>query len=149
MPSRRFVFSLESIKSVREHTELVAMRQLAYELDRAAQLRAELGTAEARLNDACAAPGGVVTARDLSARHVYREQRKRELGDARQRADLQAEHVATGREQLASATRDRETLARLEGRQRAAHENVQRRAERTRSDEVSLAMRRHHLGGSA
>ncbi len=149
MPSRRFTFSLESIRSVRQHTELVAMRQLAYELDRAAQLHAELGSAEARLNDACAAPVEVSTARDLSARHVYREQRKRELGDARQRADVQAGHVATGRAQLVSATRDRETLDRLEGRQRAAHDILERRAERTHADEVSLAMRRLHLGGSA
>ena len=125
------------------------MRRLADELDRAAQLEAELGGAEARLSDACTGPEGVITARDLTARQAYLERRERELADARRRTELQAEHVALGRSELASAARDRETLDRLEDRQRTAHELLQRRAARVDADEISLAMRRLHLGGAA
>jgi flagellar export protein FliJ len=149
MTRRRFAFKLDSIRTLRKHTELVAMRQLAHELDRAAHLHAELGTAEAQLIDARAASRGVSTARDLTARQAYLERRERELGDARLRAELQAGQVSTVRTQLASAARDRETLDRLEGRQRSLHEDLERRSERLEADEISLAMRRQHLGGVA
>jgi flagellar export protein FliJ len=149
MTKPAFSFKLESIRTLRKHTEDAAMRRLADELDRAAQLEAELGGAEARLSDACSGPEGASTARDLTARQAYLERRERELADARRRTELQAEHVALGRSELASAARDRETLDRLEGRQRTAHELLQRRAARVDADEISLAMRRLHLGGAA
>jgi flagellar export protein FliJ len=149
MTSRRFTFTLESIRTVREHTQQVAMRQLAHELDRAAELEAELDTAEAMLTAACAARLEGGTASDLSARQVYLERRERELGDARVRAQVQAGHVEKGRDQLTSATVDRETLDRLADRQRAVHLGLERRADRIRSEEISLAMRREHLGGAA
>ncbi|MDX6562974.1 MAG: flagellar protein FliJ [Gaiellales bacterium] len=144
-----FAFKLESIRMLRKHTELAAMRRLAHELGRAAQLDAELGTAESRLSEACAASGEITTARDLSVRQVYLERRERELGEARLRTEVQAEHVSHGRTELASAARDRETLDRLEDRQRAVHRDLERRAERVDADEISLAMRRRHLGGVA
>jgi flagellar FliJ protein len=149
MPGRRFAFRLESIRTLRKHSELLAMRQLAYELDRDAQLRAELDSAEAQLSDACAPAAGALTARDLAVRQAYLERCERELGEARLRSEQQAGHVETGRSQLVSAARDRETLDRLEERQRAIHEDLNRRAERNASDEISLAMRRQHLGGVA
>lgn len=149
MTRHAFSFKLESIRTLRKHTEDAAMRRLAGELDRAAQLDAELGGAEARLTDAREEPSGVVTARDLSARQAYLERRERELVDARRRTEHQAEHVELGRTELVSAARARETLDRLEGRQRAAHELSQRRAARVDADEISLAMRRLHLGGAA
>ena len=149
MTKPTFTFKLESIRTLRKHTEDAAMRRLADELDRAAQLEAELGGAEARLTDARSKPNGVLTARDLSARQAYLERRERELVDARRRTELQAEHVALGRTELASAARERETLDRLEDRQRSAHELLERRAARVDADEISLAMRRLHLGGAA
>ena len=148
MTSRRFKFTLESIRTVREHSQQVAMRQLAHELDRAAELGAELGTAEALLAEACATRLESTTAGDLTARQAYVERRERELGDARVRAQVQEGHVTKGRDQLAAATLDRETLDRLAERQRAAHQSLERRADRIRSDEISLGMRRQHLGGT-
>ncbi|HET6175205.1 MAG TPA: hypothetical protein VFD90_21555 [Gaiellales bacterium] len=149
MTGRRFAFKLESIRTLRKHTELVAMRQLAHELDRAAQLRGELDSAEAVLTGACAASPGISSARDLAVRQAYLERCERELGEARMRAEAQAGHVAIGRSQLASAARDRETLDRLEDRQRSVHDDLARRAERAAGDEISLAMRKQHLGGVA
>jgi flagellar export protein FliJ len=149
MTRTHFAFKLESIRTLRKHTELVAMRRLAHELDRAAQLDDELGSAVARLSEACAPSRDVTTAGDLSVRQAYLERRERELGEARLRTEMQAEHVAHGRTQLASAARDRETLDRLEDRQRAVHQKLERRAERVDADEISLAMRRRHLGGAA
>ena len=149
MTKPAFTFKLESIRTLRKHTENVAMRRLADELDRAAELDAELGGAQARLTDAWSEPSGVVTARDLSARQAYLERREREPVDARMRTEKQAEHVALGRSELALAARERETLDRLEDRQRSAHELLERRAARVDADEISLAMRLVHLGGAA
>ena len=149
MARHPFSFKLESIRTLRKHTEQAAMRRLADELDRAARLESELGGAEARLSEARSQSGGALTARDLSARQAYLERRERELADARRRSEVQAEHVVHGRTQLASAARDRETLDRLEDRQRSAHQLLERRAERVDADEISLAMRRLHLGGAA
>src|ERR1700712_5949409 len=104
MKSRRFTFSLESIRTVREHTQFVAMRQLAHELDRAKELSAELTTAETLLADARTERLAGATANDLSARQAYLERRERELGDARMRAEVQAGHGAPRRDPVAPAT---------------------------------------------
>src|SRR5262245_62044801 len=48
MTKRRFTFKLESVRSVREHAEMAAMRDLAGELNQADTLRRELNSAHSR-----------------------------------------------------------------------------------------------------
>ena len=105
-------------------------------------------TAETLLADARAERLAGETASDLSARQAYLERREREVGDARMRAEVQAGHVAKGRDELTSATIERETLDRLADRQHAAHMTLERRAARIDGDEISLAMRRLDLGST-
>ena len=113
------------------------MRQLADELDRAAQLEAELGGAEARLGEACSEP-----ARRHDGARPVRHARRTSSGASASSprrggaTELQAEHVAYGRTELASAARDRETLDRLEDRQRTrpSAARAPRRARRRRRD---------------
>src|SRR5690242_20786981 len=97
----RFTFKLQPIQRIREHAELLAMRDLAGELRHAAELDRELGTVEDRLADAQRPESGGLSAVELAARQLYLERVERELDDARQRADAQAQSVRAGRARLA------------------------------------------------
>jgi flagellar export protein FliJ len=147
MSARRFTFALEPLRTVREHAEQVAMRDLAGELRQADALRTELQSTEQRLS---AAREGhreaTLTAVELAARQLYLERVEREVAEAKHRAQLQEHHVAATRERLQLAAREREKVDRLAARRRAEHEREQRRRERDAGDEISIQM---HLTESA
>jgi flagellar export protein FliJ len=145
----RFTFKLQPIQRIREHAELLAMRDLAGELRHAAELHRELGDVEDRLADAQQPDIAGLSAVELAARQLYLERVERELDDARRRADAQAETVDAGRARLADAARAREVLDRLEDRRRSLHDKELRTAERVTSDELSARIRPTGLGSAA
>jgi flagellar biosynthesis chaperone FliJ len=141
MTKRRFTSKLQSVRVVREHAELIAMRDLAGELRQAAELKQELTVAHDRLHTArTAADNGGVTAGELLVRQAYVERVERELTYARMRANAQDDHVEATRLRLQEAARDRETVVKLEGRRRAAHDQETRRLERTAGEELAVQM---------
>jgi flagellar export protein FliJ len=143
MTKRRFHFKLEPLRVLRENHEQAVMKELAGELEQAAELRRELGLVEERLVAARQPAGSGVTGAELAVRQAYVERIERELREARHRVVVQDGHVETTRARLAHAVRERQTLDRLEERRRAAHELELRRAERVDADELSLVS---HLG---
>jgi flagellar export protein FliJ len=147
MSARRFTFALEPLRTVREHAEQVAMRDLAGELRQADALRHELQSTEQRLDAARdVQPEATLTAVELAARQLYLERVEREVADAKYRAQLQEGHVEATRERLQLAARDREQVDRLAERRRAEHDRAERRRERDAGDEISIQM---HLSDSA
>jgi flagellar export protein FliJ len=147
MRSRRFSFALEPLRTVREHAEQVAMRDLAGELRQADAIRHELRSTEERLDAARTGEAEApLTAVELAARQLYLERVERELAETRVRAEVQEGHVAAMRERLQVAARDREQVDRLAERRRAEHERKERRRERDAGDEISIQM---HLTESA
>jgi flagellar export protein FliJ len=147
MTRRRFSFALEPLRTLREHAELVAMRDLAGELEQAASIKRELDSTQGRLADA---RGGAVevplTALELAARQAYLERIERELAEAHIRASVQEGHVEATRERLQHAAREREQVDKLAGRRRAEHDAETRRLDRSDNDELSVLM---HLGQAA
>jgi flagellar export protein FliJ len=148
MSARRFTFALEPVRTVREHAEQVAMRDLAGELRYADTLRNELRTNEERLSDArkVATPVGPLDAVELAARQLYLERIEREVADSKLRTQVQDGHVEASRERLQHAAREREKVDKLAERRRAEHEREQRRRERDAGDEISIQM---HLSEAA
>ena len=141
MTKRRFTSKLQSVRTVREHAELMAMRDLAGELRQAAALKQELTVAHDRLHTArTVAANGGVTGAELLVRQAYVERVERELTYARMRAAAQDDHVEVTRVRLQEAARDRETVVKLEGRRRAAHDQETRRLERNAGEELAVQM---------
>lgn len=141
MSAKRFTFTLEPLRTVREHAELVAMRDLAGELEQAALLRREVHSTEERLAAARAVDGaGASTAVELAARQAYLERVERELAEARVRSSVQEGHVDASRTRLQHAAQEREQVDRLADRRRAQHDQEQRRRERDAGDEISMLM---------
>lgn len=141
MTKRRFTSKLQSVRAVREHAELVAMRDLAGELRHAAALRQELTAAHDRLETARnAGDNGGVSAAELRVRQAYVERVERELAYARMRATAQDDHVEATRLRLQEAARERETVVKIEGRRRAAHDLETRRLERAAGEELAVQM---------
>jgi flagellar export protein FliJ len=147
--SRRFRFNLEPLRAVREHAELVAMRELAGELAQAAELQRELEATEFRLSAARSCDAAPATALELATRQAYLERVERELDEAKVRASVQEQHVASTRERLQHAAREREQVDRLEERRRAEHDAEQRRLERAAGDEISILMHLAESGARA
>jgi flagellar export protein FliJ len=141
MSARRFIFALEPLRTVREHAEQVAMRDLAGELRHADALRTELQSTEQRLDAARDGHREVtLTAVELAAQQLYLERVEREVADAKYRAQLQDGHVEATRERLQEAARDRQQVDRLAERRRAEHDRGERRRERDDGDEISIQM---------
>jgi flagellar export protein FliJ len=145
----RFHFKLDSVRTVRKHSESLAMQALATELAEAGELELRLGAAEQRLADAQQEGAGSLGALELTQRQLYRERVERELADARMRASVQARAVQTARDRLDLAAREREALDRLEQRRRLEHAQELDRAERLVADEIAAKMRPNGFGGAA
>lgn len=147
MAERRFTFRLEPVRTVRKHTEQLAMKDLAVELGRAAELERRLEAAQRSLEDARRRPGDTVAATELAQRQLHLERVEMELRDIRERADLNAQSVDAARNRLELAARDCEVLDRLEDRHRAEYVREARRTERVASDEAVAKLRPSTLGG--
>lgn len=148
MTHRRFIFTLEPLRAVRQHAELMAMQELARELDRAAAIQRELEAAQTRMAGARAAavPAPVTTAAELASRQSYLERVERELEESRLRDSVQAASVEESRTRVQDAARERETLDRVAAKRRVAHNLESARQERTANDQIALLMRGPGLG---
>jgi flagellar export protein FliJ len=149
MRRSRFHFKLDSVRSVRKHTESLAMQALATELAEAGELETRVGAAEERLDAARRETPGALGALELAQRQLYRERVERELEYARVQVTLQARAVQHARDRLDVAAREREALDRLEARRKAEYVRELGRAERTAADEVATAMHRQGTGRAA
>ena len=145
----RFHFKLDSVRTVRKHSESLAMQALASELAEAGELELRLGAVEERLVAARQDGSGALGALELAQHQLYRERIERELEDTRMRASLQARAVQHARDRLDLAAREREALDRLAERRRLEHVHELDRVERLVADELSATMRSHGIGGEA
>jgi flagellar export protein FliJ len=145
----RFHFQLDSVRSIRKHSENLAMQALALELAEAGELELRLDAAQERLAAARAEGSGAIGALELAQHQLYRERMERELEDARFQSSLQARAVQDARDRLDLAAREVEALDRLEDRQRTEHTREQDRAERIAGDEIAAKMRPNSIGGTA
>jgi flagellar export protein FliJ len=149
MRRSRFHFKLDSVRTVRKHSESLAMQALASELAEAGELELRLGDAEQRLVAARQQGSGALGALELAQQQLYRERIERELEDARLRATLQARAVQNARDQLDLAAREREALDRLAERRRLEHLQEVGRAERAAADEITVRTRPNGIGAHA
>jgi flagellar export protein FliJ len=145
----RFHFQLDSVRSIRKHSENLAMQALALELAEAGELELRLDAAQARLAAARSEGCGSVGALELHRHQLYRERMERELEDTRLQASLQARAVQDARDRLDLAAREVGALDRLEERRRTEHTREQDRVERIAGDEIAAKMRPNSFGGTA
>jgi flagellar export protein FliJ len=138
MSRRRFQFRLEPIRMLRQDAEQTVMRELAGELAAADRLQRDVVALEGRLSAAQRPPDGTMTARDLAVRQIYTERIERECAEARARSERQKQNVELARRRLATATREREKVDRIEIRRRAAHDGETRRIEAVEVNEIAL-----------
>jgi flagellar FliJ protein len=142
-----FTFRLERVKSLRERAEEHAREDLARELT--LRMRGEALLRQAAHEAASARDSGRdmvmragATGADLIAaqhfiEHAERGRREAALDLDRQNAEVDARRVA-----LAEAAREREVIAKLEARQRAAHDAEAARVAQIATDEMALAVHR-------
>lgn len=135
---KKFVFTLEPVRALREQLEQDAQRALAAELAVAAQRDAELERANRSLAEARAVAltehertGNVES---LIAHRSFIERREREALNAQRQAEFQHDNLAILRSKLEQAAQDRETLERLKRKREEEHV-----AELYRLEEQSLA----------
>jgi flagellar FliJ protein len=150
-----FTFRLERVKSLREQVEGQAREALAREL--ALRVRGEALLREAAHaasvaretgRDAVSRSGA--SGADMLAAQAWIERAERRRREAALDLDRQEAEVAARRDRLVAASREREVIARLEARQRAAHERESARVEQVALDEMALAVhRRGQVAASA
>jgi flagellar export protein FliJ len=145
----RFHFQLDSVRSIRKHSESLAMQALALELAEAGELELRLDAAQERLAAARQERSSSIGALELAQHQLYRERMERELEHARVQTNLQARAVQDARDRLDLAAREVEALNRLERRRKTEHTQELDRAERVASDEIAAKMRPQGFGGTA
>ena len=150
---RRFHFSLETVRSLREEAEQRAQQAFAQELAADAARRSEVAAADARLADARdltrPVSGASVTADVLRARQAFVERCEREQAQAEASARAQEQAVERRRMLLEAASRDRKALERLKEHHRAAHVREELRRENAELADITLARPAGPLGGVA
>jgi len=143
---RRFRFRLESIRSLRAHSENAARTVLAQEIAVGATRAAELADADAALASARSGETGAQTAASLAARQAFLERRERERDAAAVALRSQEQVVADRSADLVAAAAKRATLDRLRERKQDLHRRDAERAEDALLGEVGLS-RRGQVGG--
>ena len=150
---RRFHFSLETVRSLREEAEQRARQDLAQELAQDAARRSEVAAADARLESARdltrPVSGASVTVDVLRARQAYVERCEREQAQAEASARAQEAVVERRRMLLEAASRDRKALERLKEHHQAAHLREELRRETAELADITLARPAEPLGGMA
>lgn len=142
MSSPSFRFRLERVRDLRARREDLAKQALASAMARQEQARQELRAAEDRVAQAREAQLGGSdsprTASDLVALQAYLE--RTELASAATAANLERHQreLASKREILTAAARDRQALERLKERRRAEFEREAARVEGLSLDEIAL-----------
>jgi len=146
---RRFRFRLESIRSLRAHSENAARTVLAQEIAVGATRAAELEQADAALTSARGGESGAGTAASLAARQAFLERRERERDAAALALRAQEQVVADRSADLVTAAAERAALDRLRERKQDLHRRDAARAEDAALGEVGLSRRGPLAGGRA
>jgi flagellar export protein FliJ len=146
---RRFRFRLESIRSLRAHSESAARTVLAREIAVGATRAAELEQADAALASARGGETAARTAASLAARQTFLERRERERNAAATALQAQQQVVADRSADLATAAAERAALDRLRERKQDLHRRDAARAEDAALGEIGLAQRGPLAGGRA
>jgi flagellar protein FliJ len=140
---RRFRFTLEAVRRIREQAESSAQEALARELEAGRSMDSALVAAASRLasarRSAAAASGGIVAGGSLLAFSRFVERRELEASAATQEADDQQRRIEQQRRALADAARDRMAIERLKTRSQKAHALSEERAENRALDEIAVA----------
>jgi flagellar export protein FliJ len=140
---KKFVFTLEPVRALREQLEQDAQRALAAELAVVAESEAELagavrGLDEARAAAATAERGRGDNVESLLARRTFIERREREVSAARRRVEFQQDNLAILRSKLEQAAQDREMLERLKRQREEEHVAELHRLEERQLAEIGL-----------
>jgi len=146
---RRFRFRLESIRSLRAHSESTARTVLAREIAVGATRAAELERADAALASARGGETGAQTAASFAARQAFRERREREREAAALALQMQQQVVADRSADLTVAAAERAALDRLRERKQDIHRRDAARTEDAVLGEVGLSRRGPLAGGRA
>lgn len=145
---KKFVFTLEPVRALREQLEQEAQRALAAELAVAAQRDAELERATRSLDEARAVAvaehGRTGNVESLLAHRAFIERREREARAAQREAEFQHDNLAILRSKLEQAAQDRETLERLKRRREEEHVAELHRLEERNLAEIGLRGYRGH-----
>jgi flagellar FliJ protein len=140
---RRFRFTLEAVRRLREEAETSAKEAYARELALSRTREAALHEADQRLAAARTALASAserpVDGSDLRARQAFVERRELERTIAALDARAQAERVEAGRRLLALAAQEREAVERLKERQQHAHAVAFEKAELRLLEDIGLA----------
>jgi flagellar export protein FliJ len=144
---KKFVFTLEPVRALREQQEQDAQRAFVAELAKTAEREAELARAQRVLEEARAAAAAAAGAADnvesLLARRAFVERCEREVRAAQRELEFQQDNLAIVRSKLEQAAQDRETLERLKRRREEEHVAELHRLEERTLAEIGL---RSHRG---
>jgi len=136
-----FRFSLERVRSLREHAEELAKQELAGAIARRMESEQRVRTADAWLGGARDAQRGAAStllgANDFVARQAYLERLERLRTAAQQELGRSDQNVASRRANVEYAMRERKVLDKLRDRQRAAHDAETARVEGIELDEIA------------
>lgn len=146
--TRPFQFRLERVRALRERAEDSAKEELAsslsYRLKGEAMLRAA-AECVAGAQDACRSDAGrTATGAQLMALQSYLERTERSRMAAAEDLTRREAEVASRREKLIAAARERQALERLKERRRADHRLEQNRTESAALDEMASAQHRRN-----
>jgi flagellar export protein FliJ len=145
---RRFRFTLESVRELREQRETSAKEALAREIALGLASEQKLADASRRLDEARASAvpaDGPIDMTKLRAQQAFVERRELEQTVAARNAEQQAERVEAGRRHLTVVSSELEAVERLKERRRREHMLAGERAESLALEELGLAThRRNH-----
>ena len=142
-----FTFRLERVRDLRERAEEHAREELARELALRMRGEALLREASHAVDTARDTGSGIfqrfgATGADMLAAQAYVERTERDRREAALDLDRQDAEVEARRRVLTAASRDRQTIGKLEERQRAEHAREMARREQIDLDEVALGVHR-------
>ena len=144
---RRFRFTLESVRELREQRETSAKEALAREIALGLASEQQLADASRRLAEArsgSAPAGGPLDVSKLKAAQAFVERRELEQVVAARNADQQADRVEHGRRHLAVVSSELEAVERLKERRAREHTQAAERAESRDLEELGLATHRRN-----
>lgn len=142
-----FTFRLERVRDLRKRAEENAREELARELQLRMRGEALLKEAAHAASSARDTGSGIfrrpgATGADMLAAQAYMERKERDRREAAIDLDRQEAEVEARRRALTAASRDRQTIGKLEERQRAEHDREMARRAQIDLDEVALGVHR-------
>ena len=138
-----FHFRLERVRALRERTQQLAEQELASAIRQRSDSQDELRCAEADVERAqgeqrtAAGSSQTLSAHELLAHQAFLERVEAKRGESARDLEQRDADVARRDEQLASAARDHQMLARLRDRHRGEHDREEASREQRTLDEIA------------